>query len=101
MALTSIGDQKTPAVPVEITLEAETGLPSSDQVLLLMGHAASSTPASSIYAVKTINNVSDEDLAETEAAAIFGAGTEIVKMVKAAVKANAGASQFPQIKVIA
>lgn len=101
MALTSIGDQKTPARPIEITFAPETGLPSADQEVLLMGHAASGCPASSINKVISIDNSSDETAALNECVAKgFGSASEITKMVLAAIKANAGQSTFPQLKVV-
>lgn len=97
MGLTSIGDQKTPGRPVEISFDAETGLPSANQELCLIGHAATGTTA---YAVVEISNVADEEAAQAEAEAAFGVGTELALMVLAAVKANAGGSTFPAIKCI-
>lgn len=100
MALTSIGDQKTPARPIEITFAPELGLPSADQEVLLLGHAASGCPASAINKVVNIDNSSDETAALNECVAKgFGSGSEITKMVLAAIKANAGGSTFPQLKV--
>jgi phage tail sheath gpL-like len=103
MGLTSIGDQLTPGRPIEITFAAETGLPSSNQTLVLVGHLAASGGASGItlpYEVVTINNVVDSVAASGEANAKFGAGSELAKMVIAAVKANAGGSTFPAIKCV-
>lgn len=96
MALTSIGQQKTPGRPVEITFDAETGLPSDAQSLNLIGHAA--TGATGVNTVVTINNVSDVALAQAEAETKFGVGSELAKMVVAAVTANQGGSTFPAIK---
>lgn len=98
MALTSIGDQKTPGRPVEITFAAELGLPGANQEVCLIGHAASG--ATGTNTVIVINNVSDADLAKAEAELKFGAGSELAKMVVAAVKANEGASTFPALKAI-
>lgn len=98
MALTSIGQQKTPGRPVEITFAAELGLPSDLQELLLIGHAASG--ATGTYTVITINNVSDVTAASGEVATKFGNGSELAKMVLAAVNANAGGSTFPAIKCV-
>lgn len=103
MALTSIGSQRTPGRPVEITFEAETGLPSSNQDILLIGHLAASGGASGIslpYEVVTINNTSDLVAASGEVATKFGEGSELAKMVLAAINANAGASNFPGIKCV-
>lgn len=101
MALTSIADQKTPGRPIEITFAAETGLPSSNQELLLIGHAASSLAASSLYVVTQINNSGDPTAGTTEANSKFGAGSELAKMVIAAINANAGSSSLPAIKCVA
>lgn len=96
MALTNIGQQKTPGRPVEITFAAETGLPSDAQELLLIGHAASGATGTNTIIV--LSNVADLAAASGEAETKFGAGSELAKMVIAAVKANAGGSTFPAIK---
>lgn len=101
MALTSIGSQKTPGRPVEITFAAETGLPSDLQEVLLIGHAASGIAASALYTVQTITNSGDVTAASGEVATKFGDGSEIAKMVLAAIKANAGSSSLPQLKAVA
>lgn len=98
MALTSIGDQLTPGRPIEVTFAAETGTPSALQELLLLGHAASG--ATGINTVVTINNVADLTAASGEVATKFGDGSEIAKMVLAAIRANAGGSTFPNIKCV-
>lgn len=98
MALTSIGDQKTPGRPVEITFAAETGLPSDLQEVLLIGHAASG--ATGANTVIVINNSGDLSAASGEAATKFGAGSELAKMVVAAVLANSGGSTFPALKCV-
>lgn len=96
MALTSIGQQKTPGRPIEITFAPELGLPSDSQQLLLIGRSASG--ATGVNTVITINNVADVQEATTEAEAKFGVGSELAKMVIAAVEANEGGSTFPAIK---
>lgn len=96
MALTNIGQQKTPARPVEVTFAGETGTPSDAQELLLIGHAASG--ATGTNTIVTVTNVADDAAALAEANTKFGAGSELAKMVVAAVKANAGGSTFPAIK---
>lgn len=100
MGLTSIGDQLTPGRPVEITFAAETGLPSSNQTVVLVGHLAASGGASGIvlpYVPTVVNNTSDPNAASAEAVTKFGFGSELAKMVIAAVKANAGNSTFPAL----
>ena len=96
MALTSIGQQKTPGRPVEITFAPELGLPSDSQQLLLIGHAASG--ATGTNTVVTISNVADKAAAQAEAETKFGVGSELAKMVVAAVEANEGGGTFPAIK---
>lgn len=108
MALTSIGIQKTPGRPTEVTFAAAGGLPNPNQTINLIGHmgptggiavsgVASGTAVP--YNVTTINNVSDPTAGATEANAKFGLGSELAKMVIACIKANAsiGASNFPMI----
>lgn len=101
MALTSIGDQKTPGRPVEITFAAETGIPSANQEVLLIGHKDAVSGSVSPYQVVEITNSGDVTAASAEAIAKFGAGSEIVKMIIAAVRANAGSSTLPQLKACA
>jgi phage tail sheath gpL-like len=104
MSLTSIGSQKTPGRPIEQTFAAETGTPSDDQELLLIGHMAATGAAgsgtSTVYQVASMSNVADSAAAKTEAETKFGVGSELAKMVVAAVKANelSGGSNFPSIK---
>lgn len=97
MALTSIGSQKTPGRPVQITFAGDTGLPSDEQELLLIGHAASGSTGTNT--VITINNVADLAAASGEVATKFGDGSELAKMVLAAIRANEGGATFPSIKV--
>lgn len=98
MSLTNIGSQKTPGRPVEITFAAETGLPSDNQELLLIGHAASG--ATGTNTVITISNAADLAAASGEVATKFGDGSELAKMVLAAIRANSGGSTFPTIKCV-
>jgi phage tail sheath gpL-like len=96
----TIGFQKTPGRPVEITFDADLGLPNDQQELLLFGRAASG--ATGVETVVTVNAVSDVTAATTEANTKFGSGSELAKMVIAAVKANASAGRgtFPPIKCV-
>jgi len=96
MALTSIGSQKTPGRPVEITFAADTGLPSDSQEVLLIGHAASG--ATGTNTVIVIENSGDLTAASGEVATKFGDGSELSKMVLAAIRANAGGSTYPRLK---
>lgn len=111
MALTSIGFQKTPARPVEITFAAQGGLPNPNQTLGLIGHmgATGGAPVSGVasgtatpYIPLVVNNVADPTAGAIEANAKFGAGSELALMVIAAIQANAavGASNFPMITAI-
>lgn len=100
MALTSIGNQKTPGRPVEITFEAELGLPSALQEVCLIGKKDAASGTATAYEVVTFNNVADPEAAQEEADEKFGAGSQLAKMVMAAVKANAGSSSFPAIKCV-
>lgn len=102
MALTSIGAQKTPGRPIEITYDADTSLPVDTQEIVLIGHRASGASSGTVedYAVTIINNSGDLTAASGEVAAKFGDGSEIAKMVLAAVKANSGASSSPVLKAI-
>lgn len=97
MALTSIGSQKTPGRPTEITFAAETGLPSDSQALLLIGRAGSG--ATGTDTVITISNVASLTAASGEVATKLGDGSEAAKMVLAAIRANEGGGTFPVIRV--
>lgn len=101
MAITSIPDQKTPARPVEITFAGDTGTPSANQEVTLIGHALAGTPASGLYTPRVISNSGDQAAAKTEAEAKFGVGSELSKMVVAAVKANLATGRFVQLTAIA
>ena len=96
----TIGFQKTPGRPVEVLFAAETGVPNDNQELLLFGRAG--VGATGTETVITISAVSDVTAATLEAETKFGAGSELAKMVIAAVKANAYASRstFPPIKCV-
>lgn len=102
MAITNIGDQKTPGRPVEITFAAETGTPSANQEVLLIGRKDAVSGSETPYSAVTINNVADLDAATEEANEKFGEGSELAKMVIAAVKSNSaeGRSNFPALKAI-
>ncbi len=102
MAITSIGNRKTPSTPVEISLDAELGLPNDQQEVMLIGHrgagAASGASGVATYDVIEISNVADVDAARVEAEAAFGVGSELAKMIVAAVKANEGEASVPALK---
>lgn len=102
MALTSIGSQKTPGRPIELTFAAETGLPSDATVLLLIGHRATGASSGSVadYAAVTISNSGDKTAASGEAATKFGQGSELQKMIVSAIQALAGLGTVPTIKAI-
>lgn len=98
MALTSLPNQKTPARPVEITFAAERGLPSANQEVLLIGHAASGTTGTNT--VITISNSGDEAAAREEVNTRFGVDSELSKMVLAAIKANQATGRYVQLKAV-
>lgn len=101
MALTSIGSQLTPGRPTEITFAAEQGLPVATQNLVLIGHMNNLAPSGTVaYEPIELANVADRVAASGEAAGYFGAGSELAKMVVAAVKANALNGNFPPITCI-
>lgn len=104
MGLTSIGQQKTPGRPVEITFGPNQGLPASIQPVVLIGHrgagAASGSSGIANYDVVTIDNVGSIAGASAEAISKFGSGSELAKMVVAAVKAVNAGGVFPPLKCI-
>lgn len=102
MALTSLSDRKTPGRPIEITFDPETGLPSANQEVLLIGERGSGAASGSAAAdtVVSITNSGDLAAASGECATKFGEGSQLQKMVLAAISANAGASSVPQLKAI-
>jgi phage tail sheath gpL-like len=91
---------KNPGRPVEITFAAETGLPSQNQEVLIIGHKDATSGSVAAYSVSTITNSGDETACSAEVATKFGAGSEIAKMILAAVRANRGGGTFPQIKAV-
>lgn len=104
MGLTNIADQKTPARPIEVVFAPNTALPSANQEVLLIGHrgAGGASGTAAAYGVKTINSCADSAAAKIEAEGYFGVGSELSKMVIAAVFANEqnGSSVFPQLKCV-
>ncbi len=103
MGLTSIGLQKTPGRPTEITFAEIVGLANPNQTLVLIGHSsATGTASGQVYQPVTINNAGDPVNGPAEAATKFGAGCELTKMVAAAIDAiaDAGLSNFPTMKCI-
>lgn len=104
MAITGIGDARTPANPIENTFAVDTGQPTATQEIILIGHEANGGGTVDPYVVTTISNSGDADAAAVECRTKFGgsAGSdaELTKMVVAAIKANAGASSYPQIKAV-
>jgi phage tail sheath gpL-like len=100
MALTSIGTQKTPARPVEVTFAGETGLPSANQEVLLIGHKDAVSGSVAPYEITTIANSGDLVAASGEVATKFGAGSEMALMVLAAIKATQGLGTVPVLKCV-
>lgn len=101
MSLTSIGPQKTPGRPVEITFAAETGIPSDAQEVVIIGHKDAVSGSVAAYTLSVITNSGDLTAASSEVASKFGEGSELAKMILAAIRANLGGSTYPQIKAIA
>ncbi len=99
MAISSLPDQRTPGRPVEITFAAETGTPSANQEVCLIGHAPTGFASSGLYVVNTISNSGDLAAAETEALAKFG-DCELTDMILAAIRANLVTGHFVQLKAI-
>lgn len=99
MAISNLPDQKTPARPVEITFAAETGTPSANQEVCLIGHAPSGFAASGLYVASSVNNSGDLEAARAEALAKYG-DCELTDMILAAVKANQVTGRFVQLKAI-
>lgn len=100
MPLTGIADQKTPGRPIEVTFAAETGLPSANQEVLLIGHKDPTSGTIAAYEVTLISNSGDLTAGTAEAETKFGAGSELAKMVEAALRATTGISSKPQLKCI-
>lgn len=102
MALTSIGSQLTPGTPIDLTFAGDQGLPSQIQSVILIGHqsATAGSASGANYIPIQMANVATVAAASAEAAGYFGDGTELAKMVIAAVKANQGGTTFPPIKCI-
>jgi phage tail sheath gpL-like len=92
VGLTDIGTQRTPGRPTEITFGPNLSLPASIQPIVLIGHrgasgAASGSSGIANYQAVTISNVASIAGASAEAIADFGSGSELAKMVIAAVTA--------------
>lgn len=100
MALTSIGTQKTPGRPIEVTFAAELGLPSANQEVLLFGRKDAVSGTIGEYKVTTIANSGSLTAGTEEAEEKFGAGSELAKMVEAAIRAVSGLGTVPTIKCI-
>jgi phage tail sheath gpL-like len=98
VALTNIGQQKTPGRPTEVTFAPELGLPSDSQEVVCIGRAASG--ATGTNTVITVSNAGDIDAGTAEANTKFGEGSELAKMVIAAIEANQGRSTYPPIKAL-
>lgn len=98
--LTNIGQQKTPGRPTEVTFAADLGEPSDLQEILLIGHKDVTSGTEAVYVVGEMANAGDIVAGTAEANAKFGAGSELAKMVIAAINANAGQSSLPNIKYV-
>lgn len=103
MALTDIATQLTPGRPTEVTFENVIGLPNLNQTVVLIGHQGATGSASgSNYQPIVIANSADPIAGPAEAAADFGAGSELALMVTAAILAvsDAGLPNFPNLVCI-
>lgn len=101
MSISNLPDQKTPARPVEITFAADTGTPSANQEVCLIGQAASGMPSSAEYVAVSITNSGDYNSALAEVVTKFGSvDCELSKMVLAAIKSNENTGLFVQLKAI-
>lgn len=100
MTLTSIGTQKTPGRPIEVTFAAELGLPSANQEVLLIGRKDATSGTIDAYKSTTIANAGSLTDGTLEAEEKFGAGSELAKMVEAAIRANSGQGTVPVLKCI-
>lgn len=109
MPLTTIGQQKTPSRPVEIALGAEDSLPSDLQRLLLIGamgltggpSGGGSVSGTSLpYTLVQLVSVASVAAASGEVATKFGDGSQLAKMVLAAVRANEANSVHPTIECV-
>jgi phage tail sheath gpL-like len=103
MALTDIGSQLTPGNPTEITFAPQTTPPSVVNGVVLIGHQSASAGSASgaNYVPIQIQNVANVNAASGEANGYFGAGSELAKMVIAAVAANAlNGTTFPPLFAI-
>lgn len=98
--ISNLPDQKTPARPVEINFAAETGTPSGNQNLALIGHAPTGINAGNLYTVYDVSNVADPVAVVTELNTQLGGDCELLRMVVAAIKANQDNSQFVTIAII-
>lgn len=99
MAISTLPDQKTPARPVEINFAGETGTPSANQEVLLIGHAATGFPASGAYQVYQISNSGDRTAGGAEALSKFG-DCELRNMIIAAIQANEVTGRFVSLKAV-
>lgn len=107
--VSTIGTQKTPANPVDVLLGPSLGLPAVPTNVILIGNMGatggstgviSASGYSTPYTAVQIVNRGSVAAASSEAFLKFGSGSELAKMVIAAVQAVAGGSNFPAITAI-
>lgn len=102
--LNDISDRLTPSTPIDLTFDADTGLPSDLQTVILIGHRAAGASSGTAvnYQVVNIDNAGDPVAASGEVATKFGDGSELAKMVLAAINSIAatGDSDFPTIQCV-
>lgn len=99
--LTSIGNRFTPSVPIEITYGSQPAA-AGRKVTTLFGHRAATGGDGVDYEPYDVVSVGDAVAAGIEIAALAGAGSQIEKMAKAFINANAlsGSSNFPAFRIV-
>jgi phage tail sheath gpL-like len=100
MALTTIGDRLTPSIPIQITFDAQK-LAVGTKVTTLIGHCTTS-PSLEPNSIHEIIDIGDSTSAQLEVDGLAGQGSEIGKMAKAFIDANAlaGRATFPAFRVL-
>ncbi len=95
---------RAPSIKISIGVEQGAAV-GADNDLVLIGRLAATGSSVVANSITVIENFGDEVLAKTESEGYFGADSEIVEMVVAAIKgnkfSNAVPKVFPRIKVLA
>lgn len=105
MGITTIPAQKTPGNPTQITYAPNTALPGTIPPLIIIGHqaatgAGSGSASGANYVPISIVNIASLTAVSGEVQGYFGNGSELAKMVIAAVAANSGTGNYPNIIAI-